>query len=117
MRKRAKGLSLQGKAYSEVPYDWWGLSIEEVKKLVTSCGHSVRLTNLKYRYRGERGDFQIDGMTNYRIVATSKKALQRCLTLLHDFKREKEHPTPEQPSIFEKPKTRRKKMGGRKGCL
>lgn len=77
------------KASCKIPYDWWGLTMSEVKKVVREChsGTGARLTNLQYEYRGSHGDFKLKGLGSYRIVANSGKGLRQVLDAIFSYRR------------------------------
>jgi len=68
-----------------VPYDFWGLSIEQIKKIIKGTG--ARLTNEEYEYDGMTEKFKLKDIGRYRIVAPSEKKLNSALFFLREARR------------------------------
>jgi len=92
---------LTGKHWCKVPYHWWGLSMEEVKKAVKGYG---RLTNETYEYDGMTARPKLVDVGQWHIVAKSRKKLELAIDGIHQAVYRKNNPEPKDFSIYDKPK-------------
>lgn len=93
------------KASCKVPYDFWGLSIEQIKGVIKGTG--ARLTNEEYEHDGMTGRFKLKDVGRYRIVASSRKKLDRALFFIREAARKQEQ-TPEEAHRISVESLRRK---------
>lgn len=74
------------RACYEIPPDFWGLSLAEVKKAVKGF---ARVTNEDYEYNGMTEGFDLKNVGKWKITAPSLKKLKQALFWIGDLRRKK----------------------------